>query len=337
IIETIFTALISIVGIPANFLLFLTLVYNKRFRKPLHIMLCSISVFDFCTVCVSSLYPYSIMKNKWDLGKVLCDTVALIQASCISLTLMTHALVAVNCYLKSKFRSNLAQILTGSRAVIISLLVNVVLVGLVVVLPHLIGYVQADYAPMLGLCVSAWTADVVQNIETQIYIHFTICSIVPYVICIFAYARVLVIIGERQNTFENEIIKRQFVNACKRMGILFIAFTICYLPFTIYTLVDPYLSTIPTWAIRILLIIFHSHVVVNPLICLISMSDINEGLRHMLTRAPRVKSFSSFSSTQRHLSKEQKCKSTTVAKVTYSNSSVASDKATGADRMNSWM
>ncbi|CAH1802528.1 unnamed protein product [Owenia fusiformis] len=288
-IEAALLGVLGVFGTILNCFLIANVVYNKDLRKPLHYMFCMIAFLDITIVIPCPFMAYGTWRDRWDLPHWMCISIAAVQGWGLSTTIVCHCLIGLNCALKCEFRSDLANKLSSVKSMMILFFIAWVAVFLLIPFPLLpfVDYVRVDYAPVFGMCVSAWDAPDLKNIEIYLYWAFGTTVVVPYFFSIVFYGKVLWVIRRRLDTFDNENIKRQFVNACKRMGTLFSVFTLCFLPHTIYTLADPYILYISTWGIRGLYIFFMFHTCFNPIICLFTMSDINEGLWRMVKCLPR--------------------------------------------------
>ena len=272
-IELMVLGTICIFGCLFNVLTLVAAIRNKQGRKAYHLLILNLTVTNLLLSSVACpLYMHGIASRGWYIGQGLCYLLSLLITQGLPVSCCTNAAIAFNRFLCCCPHSTTANYLRTKKATLVLIFLVWLFVFIVSIVPQISGEIRIGYNAIFGIC--AITTD---NDLTSIIVYITciyvILVMIPFVLTCFFYIRVIVVITRKPQSFKSASSLSYNKQACKTTGMMFLVFSVCWLPDTIHNLVDFNSDMIPIWATRGLFLLFLSSSAINPLMYLTSMKE----------------------------------------------------------------
>ncbi len=291
-----FHALETVIGLPVNLLVIVTIALERRFHVMRYFLLASLAVSDFLFLILGNSFRIaSIAKEKWLYGATMCY-VSAFSMRYFYLNTVLH-LIAVSYERYSAIvKSPLTYDGTISKSRVV-LMIFIWVAPIPLSIGPFVGWGQYVYNPDLFFCEQAWT---VQSDGTawRTAILAIITLVVPCLIEVFLNWSVLKTantlqhnpvqvgdIGESQNLQEmsrRRIERKAAVDVC----IIIAAFMVCFLPVWTAGMCRQFLnsSEVPAEVVHVTNAIFFISSLCNPIIYSIRKREFRAGVKNVFRR-----------------------------------------------------
>lgn len=235
-----FLILIDVVAFVGNSLMICGVLLTKRFRKPAHYLLVSLSASDFLTsILVMPLGIFSAVTGKWSVGRHLCHFWLIVDLTCCSASVLNLALISLDRYWCILKPLRYADIQTSRLCF------------------HMIGFVWFEAfltacLPLLGwgassthremdVCVIGWF------FPSQYYVFvLTLNLLCPSLVMLYVYAKIyatarrqlqrisVLFVHQNEMGISSALVRQN--KASRKLGVLLGIFLVCWSPYLLVTL-----------------------------------------------------------------------------------------------------
>ncbi|XP_048020925.1 leukotriene B4 receptor 2b [Megalobrama amblycephala] len=219
-------SIVFLLGVPGNLFIIWSILARARKRSVTTLLILNLACADGCLMCLTIFFIIYLAKQNWVFGGVMCKMLFYLcntnmYASIMIITLMSlHRLVAVvwPTYLKACTRRRTVLLVLGGLWIVVFLLA----------LPALIFRKKKDYKEGRALCETNHSGP--QHVILQYTLETVVGFLVPYVIIVSSYARILRRL--RQTMFKRRIRSENLIQA------IIVTFCIFWLPYHIINIVQ---------------------------------------------------------------------------------------------------
>ncbi|XP_059369440.1 trace amine-associated receptor 13c-like [Carassius carassius] len=280
-------AAVSLLTVCGNLLVIISVSHFKQLHTPANILILSLAVSDLLVgIFVMPLYLFRLIESCWTSGPVMCSVFNFVTFQATSVSVHTVALIAVDRFLalSSPFLYSEKISLTVICIVtlfnwLFSLIYNFTLL-----------FVNGNFTNLMcpGTCV--YFMDGVSSL-----IDLLIVLLMPCTLIIILYTHVFVIakrhatairalqVHNSTGSSKNRVSDKSERKAAILLGILFIVFLMCLLPYYICSLVIPYSNVDLFYVRNVAVIFFFLNSTINPIIYALFYSWFQKSLKLIFT------------------------------------------------------
>ncbi len=306
-VEGTFLWAIGLFGTVENGAIFLTAIFSKRFKQPLHLLIGTLSSTDlFISAIYIPSYTYFLLEGgptylDSDLSEIIpnddmedysnysfCNISRSIFLEIASVTLTIKTLIALYLYVLTKSRE-LAKKLFTYRSTAFFILIAWCLNFLMLFLPTFIGHEKVDFYPTAFVCSKNKNApksniqgDATINLLyslTTLFIHFV--ELIFISVC-FMKVHSAIMKGKfytEKHRGGDKLAKLTYSRATKITILVFMSFAICWLPIYIINMVDPEHNKIPDGIHHLVMDLLLLKSAINPTIYIYGIRSLRYEMR----------------------------------------------------------
>ncbi|EDV22958.1 uncharacterized protein TRIADDRAFT_58699 [Trichoplax adhaerens] len=219
---------IIITAVLGNLLASIAILNERRMRTATNILLLNLALLDFLTALGRlPLYLINIVADRYYYGVVWCNIHSTISGICFIGSIYTLMFI-------SYFRYRIICRSTTTRpkrhhAIYVSIFVW--LWSTFVALWPILGWSANEFNPVEMACIPTWSVGISGLINgiLEVVIDF----LLPFSIIIFCYIRIYIYLKKKRPALKSSRSKRQSALVTRTMGIVILAFVLCYAPWSV--------------------------------------------------------------------------------------------------------
>lgn len=223
---------IIVTAIFGNLLASIAILNGRRMRTATNILLLNLALLDFLTALGRlPLYLVNIVADRYQYGIVWCNIHSTISGICFIGSIYTLMFI-------SYFRYRIICLSTVARpklrhAIYVSIFIWIW--STFVALWPILGWSINEFNPVEMACIPTWSVGVSGLINgiLEVVIDF----LIPFSVIIFCYIRIYLYLKSKRAALKSSRSKRQSALVTRTMGIVILAFVLCYAPWSLIVFV----------------------------------------------------------------------------------------------------
>ncbi|KAJ8025198.1 5-hydroxytryptamine receptor 4 [Holothuria leucospilota] len=289
-ILSIFTSIVSVIGIPGNLLVIVAVVFCRKLQTKTNAFVVNLAMSDLSSCLVLPFMSLALLRDVWPLSDVVCVIVgAVILIGPLS-SVVNLALIAFNrYYMITRPRSSYDRLFSRSK-LIIMLFVAWIIPTMVTVVPPMLGIGGIGFNKRYKVCITiskkhsdlyAILMSILVQVPCLVIIVVCYIKIYKYIDLknreLFKNSSQLEMSKKQPNSIHAVAFKRQ-VQVTKNLFMVVCSYIICIMPFSIASLIPPSYPVMP-WVAVILIM----NTCINPIIYGLKHAQFRQVFRFIIT------------------------------------------------------
>ncbi|KAB0799508.1 hypothetical protein PPYR_07388 [Photinus pyralis] len=248
------TVITTIIGVIGNSLTIIALLRNSKMRTVAAAFIASLCISDFL-ICIIVLPfgAHQFFVGTWTHGRFLCTLIPMLRYGSVGVSLLSIATISINRYILIAWPNLYPKVFTKLK---VSLYIGIIWAfsyGLQI--PTIFGvWGVFGFDEKLGTC-SICKDKNGRSAKTALFI---IGFVLPAIIIVVSYSKIYWVVRtshKRLNKHGSTLnTKRSDMRITKMFLVIFLCFTVCYLPLTIAKVFDPNLKSPPLLIVAYILL-----------------------------------------------------------------------------------